>query len=514
MTYRNRKTSLRRSAELLGATCLSVAALGLLAPASVSTAFAQDEAATEGRQFSAAAGEKVFEAQEILTTNPAGAITILQALLNSDKPLNPYERSIIHQMMGQAYNDTDQTARALQSFNSAISSGGLLPNEVDNIKVIVAQLLIVNGQFREGAEALEKYLREGGQEKTSYVELLTQAWVEAEDYRRALPWAEKWFNSASPKERKHFDLLNFLYNNLGMPGKQADIVKQMIQKWPEDNTLWNSWASMLGNGGREQDAFEVNKMLYLGGALNTEQDIKKVVQYYSFYEMPFQAAQILEREMNSGRITRSPENLEELSKYYRTAREYKKAIPVLEEAAQSSNSAKLYAALGEAHYNEGNCQQAESSFQQAISRGYDAGKSWMQVANCRYDSTQTAPRLDCGNYNFKTYEENRSAVKAEIAQAPISKIRQQAIAAFRKVPTGSRESRNARKWISFVENEEQGFINRCLFEINVEKELCFSKIKLEYDNIVFAGGEFELDDEACLPFKAEYDELYVRTTTE
>ncbi|GHA93290.1 hypothetical protein GCM10009069_15420 [Algimonas arctica] len=505
MTYGLKTSTLTfHTAKLAGASLLAFVAIGLVTPASMNVAFAQDEeAAAEGRQFSADAGEKVNEALQFLNEdNPQGALNTLNALLVSDNPLNPYEKSTIYQMLGQAYNDTDNTAGALKAFQNAINAGGMLPNEVDGIKVVIAQLMIVNGQYRAGAEALEKYLREGGQQKASYVELLVQAWVEAEDYRRALPWAEKWFNGANPKERKHFDLLNFLYNNLNMPGKQADIVKQMIQKWPEDRTLWDNWASMLGNGGREEDAFEVNKMLYLGGAMTKENDIKKIIQYYSYYEMPYQAGQILEREMRTGRIQRTPENLEELSKYYRTAREYKKAIPILEEAAQSSNSAKLYAALGEAYYNEGDCNKAEDSFGKAIARGYDAGKSWMQVANCIYDSTQNVERLDC------------SMTDAQMDAAPITRIRANAIEAFKKVPAGSRESRNAKKWLKFVSEERNAVERRCVFEKNVEKELCFSKIKLEYDNLAFSGGEFALDDENCNQFKAAYDEKYVRRTTE
>jgi tetratricopeptide (TPR) repeat protein len=505
MIYGLKPTTLKtRSAKLFGASLIAIAALGLIAPATIDIAFAQDEeAATEGRQFSADAGEKVNEALGFLNEdNPQGAITTLQTLLASGKPLNPYEKSTIYQMLGQAYNDVSNVPQALKSFQDAINAGGLLPNEVDNIKVVIAQLLIVDGQYRAGGEALEKYLREGGQEKPAYVDMLVQAWLGAEDYKRALPWAEKWFNAANPKERKHFDLLNFLYNTLEMPGKQADIVKAMIQKWPEDRMLWDNWASMLGNGGREQDAFEVNKMLYLGGAMTQESDIKKVIQYYSYYEMPYQAAQILEREMKSGRITRNADNLEELSKYYRTAREYRKAIPVLEEAAKSSNSAKLYAALGEAYYNEGDCDKAESSFKSAIDRGYDSGKSWMQVANCIYDSTQNVDRLDC------------SMTDAQMDAAPITRIRAQAVEAFKKVPAGSRESRNAKKWLTFVSEERNAVERRCVFEQNVEKELCFSKIKLEYDNLAFSGGEFVLDDENCMQFKAAYDEKYVRRTTE
>ena len=495
------QTMKRRLSQLAGASLMAVAAVGFVGTTHFDVAHAQDEDA-QPRQFSAAAGEKVSEAQALMETDPRGVITILNDLLASDKvELNPFEKSIIYQMLGQSYNDVDNVPMALRSFQGALNSGGLLPNEVGNIRVVIAQLKIVNGQYREGAQDLENYLNSGGQEKPQYVELLVQAWIEAEDYRRALPWAEKWFRTSNPKERKHFDLLNFLYNNLNMPAKQADIVKQMIQRWPEDRSLWNNWASMLANGGREQDAFEVNKMLYLGGALTSESDIKKVIQYYSYYEMPFQAAQILEREMNSGRVSRTAANLEELSKYYRTAREYDRAIPILEQAGKQANAATLYAALGEAYYNEGQCGKAETAFRSAIDRGYDAGKSWMQVGNCIYDSTQTAERLDC------------SMTDAQIDAAEITRIRARAVETFGRVPSTSRESRNAKKWVRFIDQERKAVERRCEFERNVERELCYSKIKLAYDNQVFRGGDFEIDDETCLAFKDDYDAKYVRRTT-
>jgi len=257
----------------------------------------------EGRQFGAKAGAIVNEALQFINSNQhSAAIGKLNEAIAIPE-LNAYERSTVYQMMGASYYETNNYGQAISSFENAINAGGLLPNESSALRVNIAQLLIANGSYAQGAQMLENYLNRGGQQKPQYTEMLVQAWVQSDNYSKALPWAEKWFNSASPKERKHFDLLNFLYNNLRMPGKQADIVRQMINRWPEDKTLWDAWASMLANGGREQEAFEVTKMLYLGGALNSEADLMKVVQYYSFYDMPFQAAQILERELNAGRIS-------------------------------------------------------------------------------------------------------------------------------------------------------------------------------------------------------------------
>lgn len=475
--------------SLLGSTLLAVAAIGLSTALPTSTAHAQEE----GRQFTAKTGEKVNEA---LTAANAGnnqqAVNILNGAL-SEPELNPYERSTMYQMLGQYSNELNRPGDAQRAFENAINAGGLLPNEVDNIKVVIAQLMIANGQYAEGAQRLENYINSGGQRKPSYVKLIRDAWIQSEDYRRALPWAEEVFRAASPKERQHFDTMNFLYNNLGMRGKQADIVKEMIGRWPGDKSLWDAWASMLANGGREQEAFEVTKMLYLGGALTDEQDLLKVVQYYSFYDMPYQAAEILERELNSNRITRSPEKLKQLSGLFRQAREYKRAIPILESAAAQSTDGKLYADLGEALYNEGECDRSEKAFTEAISRRYDAGKSWMLIANCRYDETAKLERLDC------------EMSDAEMAAAPITKARERAIAAFDKVPASSRERGNARKWTQFIKSERAAVERRCKFERDVERQLCFGNIERAYD-ATFLTGEFKVDNEAvCLAYKEEYD---------
>jgi len=499
MTHHIQKKSLRtRATSLLGASLLAVATISLTSVSLTSAAHAQAE---EGRQFSSAAGEKVNEALTLANGGQTqAAIGILQSTI-SQPDLNAYERSTIYQMLGQYSYELDRAVEAQQNFENAINAGGLLPNETDNIKVVIAQLMIGNGQYREGAQRLENFLNSGGQQKDSYVELLVNAWVQEADYRRALPWAEKWFAAANPKERRHFDLLNFLFNELGMQGRQADIVKEMIGRWPEDKNLWNAWASMLSNGGREQEAFEVTKMLYLGGALNEESDLVKVVDYYSFYDMPYQAAEILERELSANRISRTPTRLKQLSTLFRAAREYKRAIPIIEEAARQSGDKDLYAALGEALYNEGSCNESEKAFNEAINRGYDAGKSWMQVANCRYDETNSLERLNC------------EMTDTQIAEAPITRARETAIAAFNNVPSSSREKGNASKWIQFINAEKQAVSRRCEFERNVERELCYQKIKQAYDAVIFTGG-FKLEDATCTQYKSDYDDEFVVKVTE
>jgi len=455
----------------------------------------QAEQPTEGRQFGAKAGGMVNEAMTVAGEEQYSAALGMLSKALALPDLNAYEKATMYQMQGSYYYELEQYGPAIQAFENAISSGGLLPKESSNLRVNIAQLLIADGKFVRGAQMLEDWNRNGGQLKPVHVEMLWQAWSQAENYRRALPWAERWFNEANPKERKHYDLLNFMYSNLNMPAKQADIAKQMINLWPQEKQLWNAWKSLLANGGREKESFEVTKMLYLGGALDTQQEFETVVQYYGYYDMPFQAARILEREMNAGKIKETPTKLVQLSDLFRQAREYKLAIPALEKAARTANTAKLYADLGEAYYKEAQCGKAETSFKKAMQLGYDQGKSWMLIASCRYDDAATETRPKCPytaeNERTLTWSTKRTA----------------AAAAFDNVPSSSREARNARKWMGFIAGEKANLKRRCVFEANIEWQNCRDDIRRAYKS-EFLDGKFTLNNEKCTKYIPRFDKKF------
>ena len=460
----------------------------------ISTAQAQ-QASTESRQFSAQTGEIVLAARNhVLAEEHQAALSKLaQALTLTD--ITPYERTVIYQMQGSSYYQLGQLPFAITAFEQALGPGGLNAKEAADTRLKIAQLMIVAGRYAEGAQGLENYLKAGGQEKAEFAEQLTQAWIQAEQYSRALPWARKWFAAANPKERRHFDLMNFLYNKLEQSGPQADIVKQMINRWPEDRELWDAWASLFTVAGQDENAFAVTKLLYLGGVLTSEDEILKVVQYYSYYEMPYQAAQILEKELNAGRVSRDTDKLVQLATLFRQAREYARAIPVLEAATQSGGTGALYAQLGEALYNEGLCVRAETAFKKAIDQGYKAGKAWTLIATCRYEDVQKQQKLSC------------QMTEAEKTAAAKTKARQSTIAAFEKVPSNSQQARDAKKWISFIKSERLTFDKRCEFEERVRREECFKDISRAIEG-QFVDGKFTLGNPKCEAYYEAYDEKY------
>lgn len=457
--------------------------LGISAPS-----FAQDRPQT----FSAKIGEIVLKGQSYLENEDYdSALSALTGALSYSEA-TPYERSTIYQMMGAAHYQRQELKLAIRAFEDAISAGGLDAKAVDAMQVNIAQLLIATGQFRLGAERLERYIQSYGDDEAKRYELMAQTWIQAQEYQRALPWAEKWFSIASPKERRHYDLLNFLYYHLKMPKKQATNVKRMIGRWPSEKTLWESLASLKLQAGQDEDAFAVNQLMYENGLLQDEAELLKLVQYYSFYDIPYWGAQILEFEMNTGRISKTAETYTQLSDLYRQAREYKRAIPILERAASLSGTAKQYAQLGEAYYNESNCIEAESAFKQAMNKGYDKGKSWMLIASCRYELAQKADKETCD----MSAQERKSSDK--------NRKRQNAYLAYEQIPETSKYHRDAVKWMSFITAERKAIADKCDYINRIPIELCLIEIDKARDSLILTDGKLELS-ETCKAHIPHYE---------
>ena len=465
-------------------------------------AFGQGTASKE-RQFSVRAGAAVMNAQKLMRdidSDYARAAVLLEAALNLPI-LNSYEQSVIYQILGSAHYEQGDYTAAVQDFEQAIMSGGLLPQEASNLRVNIAQLLIANAQYAQGAQMLEDWHEAGGKLKRAHEEMLWQAWVQAEEYERALPWAERWVGEANPKQRKHYDTLNFLYANLGLPAKQARIVKQMINRWPEDQNLWRVWSSLFVRSGREKDAFEVERMLYLGGVLMSAEELSRLVQYYSYYDMPFQAANILAKEMKVGRIPNTAKRRAQLAGLWRQARAYDKAIPILEGLTQRSldalgTQAKVsglgadYAKLAEAYYRHSDCEAALKATGKAANSGYhNSAKLYEQVGMCFYEASQNEKRRSCNKLERISEREA---------------LQDKAIKVFGQAEKFAKRSKvdAPSKWQKFIVAEKKRDNNRCVVIASIRRDKCFIEIRKRYF-VPYFDGPFNLSDQ-CRLYLNEY----------
>lgn len=351
------------------------------------------------RTFSTRVGEIVLEAQEQQGEDQftASIDTLNRAL--SIESINPYERSIALQMRGRAYYEIEQINRAIQDWQAAIATGAMLTEEIVNLRINIGQLLIAEGRYNEGIQSLEQAIAQGGEESINVgvARMLAQAYGQAERYREGLPWAERFWElrPAAERTRGDYSLMLFYYQQLDDVPNQFRIVEGMVARWPTEKNNWRSYASLLAQTGREEDAFEANKIMYINGMLTESREIVALAQYYSYYEYPYRGAVILERELNAGAVERTQDNLQLLANMWRQAREWERAIPVLRQLAQLSGDGDDYLKLAEALYQRHQLTEAEDAFQEALNRGGldRPGNAWTLLGNVRQELGRTDAAL-------------------------------------------------------------------------------------------------------------------------
>lgn len=401
--------------RILAAVVLSIAVL-LSATAPAYAARDKEEQA-KGRVLSTRVGEPLSKALEALQEEPPNnqkAMDILNRVM-AMKNLTPYESAVLYQMHGQANYGLKNISGTISDWENAIATGALAPSDVDGLLPNIGQLYLAQGQMTKGINTLENWIRGGGVPSAGINMMLAQALAQTEQFRRALPYAEQAFNMTNPPKKQNFDLLNYLYNSLKMYGKQASLLEKQASIWPDDKNVWRGMASLKQQAGRPKEAFEINKIMYLNGMLNTEQELTALCQYYSFYEVPYRGAQILEREMNGGRVSKSAKNLKLLSDMWRQARVYDKAIPVLQQAADAAPNGILYEQLGEAYMAEHQYAKAEAAFRKALAKGglRKTGNTYLLIANSIYE--RDMPRKALKEYEkAMNYPESRKRAKGWI----------------------------------------------------------------------------------------------------
>ncbi|WP_203293212.1 tetratricopeptide repeat protein [Maricaulis parjimensis] len=393
MRGQTRHSGLTGAIGALAALCLGFT---LATPISAQTEDRRERSERQEHSLSSRVGQRILELME---AEAEGLWTIARDgyrdLLASDG-LSAYEQATVLKLLGRARYELDDTAGAITAWQQAVDLDALPDEDANVLRINSGQLLLGEGEYRPGVDLIEAALTRGTPLNADLALRLAQGYGQLQDYRTGMRYARQAFEMSEAPDRQHYSILLFFYQQLDLVPQQTELMAQMIARWPDQKSYWTSYASLLARSGREQDAFEINRILYLNGMLDTSAELIRLAQYYSYYEYPYGGATMLERELNAGRVDPTPENYQALANLWRQAREWDRALPVLRRVATLTGAGPDYEKLGEALYQSGDYAEAEAMFVQALNRGglSRPGDTWNLVGTVRVDTDDLEGAVD------------------------------------------------------------------------------------------------------------------------
>lgn len=316
--------------------------------------------------------DKIIKAQDLVDAKDfPGALKTLNNLYNPDK-LTEYEQANVLNYLGFVYYNMDDIDNAILTYERMVAVPTLEDQMRKQTTYTLAQLYTMEEQYRKALSTLDRwFLLETNPAPDPFI-LKAQNLYQVQRYSDMIRPIENAIRIAKarnkPAKEDWYVLLNFAYFTLEDYRKVRDIQKILLVGWPKKR-YWFSLAGAFTELGDDDNLINSYGAAHDQGMLEKESELVTMAQLYLQREVPYKAGQLLEKEMNAGRISKNAKNYRLLSQAWQLAMEDEKAIPALREAARRSEDGELNIRLGNAYLNTGRYNDCVKAVRAGIRKG-------------------------------------------------------------------------------------------------------------------------------------------------
>jgi tetratricopeptide (TPR) repeat protein len=325
---------------------LSLAALVSAAPAALAQEGVMEAGTTEREERSVQMSEGVYRRLNAIHEY-LGSGEYAQALSRLDElssgRLSGYEEALVHQAYGFVYAQQGDYERAVEAFERCLALDAL-PNIANQGMLYSLAGLYQNvDQFQNAIDTMSVWFSfaEEPVPADAYM-VVGSSYAQLEQLDRALPYVQEANERASmPNESWHLLELS-IYSERMDYRSAVELLRRMVVLWPDTARYWEMLAYMYLELEDDNNALATLMVSYKKGMIEGEPKLLNLVRLNLFLELPYEAGEILEAEMAKGTIAESDENLELLLSAWTAAREYAKAVNVIDALAPRSGDGGYY----------------------------------------------------------------------------------------------------------------------------------------------------------------------------
>jgi len=354
----------------------------------------------------------------------AGAQKKISELQGKKKKLSPYEAAQIWNLSGYAYYLSEDYDQALGSYAKVLQQPELPEALQQSTLKTMAQLYFTVENYQLALETIERLMAAVDEPAADVHMLQGQAYFQMAEYENAIPpikTAIDMYKGQGRIPRENWLLLlRVCYWEMKDFPNMLLVLEELIEAYPKD-TYVLTLAGVYSELGDTKKQLALTESLYEKGYIDGKSHAVNLANLYLLHGLPYKAAVVLEKEMAAENVVSDMRNLRLLSQAWYSAREDKKAIPPLVQAAAMGEDGELYIRLAQSYINLENWTEAAD----AAKKGLDAGGlKRKDTANIMYGMAL---------FNQKKLEQSRRVFQAAAAD--------------------KRSQRAAQQWIKYVDSE-------------------------------------------------------------
>lgn len=352
--------------------------------------------------------EQLVAVQELIQNEQhQQALSQLQTLA-ADTSLSPYETALVQQTLGYAHAGLEQYDQAVRAFQQCLAGGALPADNTQNIQYNLAQMLMSAERYEEGARALETWFANEESPRPQARVFLAQAYIQLKRYPRAEQNIQRAIDQADTFHEAWYQMLIVVQIEQEKFSQAASTLQQLLAQYPQKKTYWQQLSQIYSQEEQHRRAAATLAMAYKLGLLN-EREAIQVVQYYLHLGMPYKAANLLMDGLDKKIVQDVETNRELLVTCWLHAREDQRALDVLEQLADRSQTGKIDLRRAEILAQLERWQEVATTVSEGLRKGglTDTGKAFVLLGIAQY----RAGNLDESRAAFTQATSHRASAK-------------------------------------------------------------------------------------------------------
>jgi tetratricopeptide (TPR) repeat protein len=259
------------------------------------------------------------------------------------RTFDEYEKAVMAQALAQVEWARSNYDEALVYFETAIELDSLPDLAHFSLMYQIAQLYYMKDRYDEALDKLALWMCKVPEEKITpeaYV-LKASIYAQKKDWKNVIAAIETAISmSDDPKEgwyqlklASHFELEQF--------PKAAQTLEVMVQYWPDRRDYWIQLSQIYFKLKRHDEALSVMALAYRRNMLEKQIDIIYLSNLYSNSDVPFKAAQVLQKGIEDGLVESNTKHWTVVADAWYAAEEMENALVAYEKAGESSDDGEI-----------------------------------------------------------------------------------------------------------------------------------------------------------------------------
>jgi tetratricopeptide (TPR) repeat protein len=282
-----------------------------------------------------------------------------------------YLQAILYQALAQVEWSRNNFDPALEYFEKAVQLNALPDQAHFALMYQIAQLYYMKERYDDALNRLDLWFCTAPKEKITSAAYVLKASINAnkKDFASALKAIEQAISMDKDPKENWYQLKLASHYELEQFPQAAETLELLISKWPEKKTYWTQLTQIYYKLKQEDKALSVLALAYRKNMLDNQGDIIFLSSLYSNANVPFKAAEVMQKGITDGIVEASDRNWTLVADTWYAAEEMENALAAYEKAGIAARTGEIDLRRGYILVDMERWEPAKEALSEAITKG-------------------------------------------------------------------------------------------------------------------------------------------------